>query len=97
MLELQNRYEQDEKKREEATVEQHRAKIVNDYLSIKCPHCRLTVLDFEGCFSVKHEAEYKDNRGITKTIGCAKFFCGWCMAPFNNSSDCHAHVKQCPR
>jgi len=46
--------------------------------------------DWDACFAVKHEGVLGD-----KTFGCLKYFCGWCLDPFQNSGSCHEHVKIC--
>ena len=39
---------------------------------------------------MKHEGALGE-----KTFGCLKYFCGWCLGPFPDSSSCHKHVKYC--
>ena len=70
--------------RDKASAARHRQILINTVLTLRCPHCLLAVLDFDGCFAVQH------------TGGCNKEFCGWCLLPFPGSGSCHTHVKQCP-
>ena len=42
------------------------------------------------CFAVKYESEYGG-----RTIGCQKYFCGWCITGFSDQFECHEHVKVC--
>ena len=71
--------------RNKASAARHRQILINTVLTLRCPHCQLAVLDFDGCFAVQH------NPG-----GCNKEFCGWCLLPFPDTEACHNHVKQCP-
>ena len=75
----------------EASSQRHRLRIVNDILTLKCPHCEVAMFDFDGCFAVEHRA---DGNGPMQQ-GCGRYFCGWCLAPFEGSQACHAHVKIC--
>jgi hypothetical protein len=72
----------------------HREHIINEILTLKCPHCSMVVVDFGGCFSVEHSADASSTR---LRQGCGRHFCGWCLGPFENSSACHAHVKVCSK
>ena len=69
----------------EASAARHRQILINNVLTLRCPHCQLAVLDFDGCFAVQHSPG-----------GCNKEFCGWCLLPFPDTAACHHHVKQCP-
>jgi len=78
-----------------ATIATHRNKIIRDIIETRCPNCDLTFSDWDACFAVKHEGSYVVN-GQEKTVGCMKYFCGWCLEKFDNNSECHKHVKICP-
>ena len=71
--------------RNEASAARHRQILINTVLTLRCPHCQLAMLDFDGCFAVQH-----------KPGGCNKEFCGWCLLPFPDTGACHEHVKNCP-
>ncbi len=73
-----------------ASAERHRQRIINDILTLKCPHCGVTVFDFDACFAVQHSSD------AMRGQGCSRFFCGWCLAPSEGSAACHSHVKVCP-
>mmetsp|Transcript_9156 Transcript_9156/g.13804 ORF Transcript_9156/g.13804 Transcript_9156/m.13804 type:complete len:890 (-) Transcript_9156:83-2752(-) len=75
-----------------ASAERHRQRIINDILTLKCPHCGLTVFDFDACFAVQHSPDAMRGHGQ----GCSRYFCGWCLAPSEGSAACHSHVKVCP-
>jgi hypothetical protein len=59
----------------DARVQQHRLRIVEDILTLKCrrPECDAAILDFDGCFAVR-------------CFRCAWTFCGWCLEECNNDS-----------
>ena len=76
------------------SARRHREHIINDILTLKCPHCSMAVIDFGGCFAVEHSADRSSTRFQQ---GCGRHFCGWCLGPFDSSTSCHAHVKVCSR
>jgi len=76
-----------------ASAQRHRHRIINDILTLKCPHCSVAVFNFTACFAVQHTADDDDFAGPRQ--GCSRHFCGWCMAPFEGSRACHDHVKVC--
>jgi serine/threonine protein kinase len=90
MMALEARLLSDQAERRAKTVERHRKKIISDILETRCPHCQLAFEDWEACFAVKHEGVMG-----SRTFGCLKYFCGWCLGPFEDSSSCHEHVKSC--
>jgi serine/threonine protein kinase len=73
-----------------ASTERHRLRIMDNIVTLHCPHCSLAILDFDGCFAVEHRADNADHGH-----GCGLYFCGWCLAKFGNNADCHVHVKIC--
>lgn len=73
-----------------ASRERHRLRIMDTIVTLRCPHCSLAILDFDGCFAVEHRAD-----DTVHGHGCGLFFCGWCLAKFLNNTDCHIHVKSC--
>lgn len=75
-----------------ASTERHRLRIMDSIVTLHCPHCNLAILDFDGCFAVEHRSDT-----ISLGHGCGLYFCGWCLAKFGSNSDCHVHVKICPR
>ena len=76
-------------------VQRHRLRIINDVIETRCPHCSLTFSSWDGCFAVQHRGELQLASGVTKTFGCLKHFCGWCLGPFPDSASCHEHTKAC--
>ena len=63
-----------------ATVNRKKLHILENILTLKCPRCTTTILDFEGCFAV--------------TCGhCNCNFCGWCLKDCGTNA--HPHVKAC--
>lgn len=95
-FELRMELEQDITKRLEAAVALHSFKVMNDLIVTKCPHCQLAFADWEHCFAVEHAFEMPGGKGKkNKTLGCKKFFCGWCLAPFADTDACHRHVFNC--
>ena len=75
------------------SAERHRLKIIEDILTLRCPHptCNLVIIDFDGCFAVQHS---EGGQGIHKQ-GCGLYFCGWCLEKSRTNDDCHNHVKAC--
>jgi hypothetical protein len=90
MMVLEARLLANQAERQAKTVQRHRIKIVSEILETRCPHCKLAFQDWEACFAVKHEGTMG-----SKTFGCLKYFCGWCLDPFQDSRSCHEHVKTC--
>lgn len=80
----------DREDRMKAKTERHRLHIINNIMTLLCPHCKMAIFDFVNCFAVKHESDTDDLK-----YGCGLYFCGWCLAKFANSSDCHTHVRIC--
>ena len=82
---------EDQGTRMKAATERHRQKIIEDILSLRCPHCNLVIIDFDGCFAVQHsEGEHWRYKQ-----GCGLYFCGWCLEKCGTNDDCHNHVKAC--
>ena len=77
--------------RMKVATERHRQKIIEDILTLHCPHCNLGIIDFDGCFAVQHsggeQGKYKQ--------GCSLYFCGWCLEKYDTNDNCHNHVKTC--
>lgn len=71
-------------------TERHRKHIIENIMTLLCPHCNMVIFDFINCFAVKHESDHP-----TIKYGCGLYFCGWCLAKSDNSSDCHTHVRAC--
>ena len=94
---LQLQIEQDVKNRREAEIAHHRGHIMNSFLNNLCPAYSLAVYDFEGCFAVQHKSEYTGKKKVSHTVGCLKYFCGWCHEVFDGNTSCHDHMKVCPR
>ena len=67
----------------EHRVARHRSHITENILTLKCPRCRLAILDFQegDCFAIR--------------CACRCSFCGWCLADCGN--DAHPHVRTCPQ
>jgi hypothetical protein len=86
--------ETDKQRRFDMEVEMHRKHIVNTLMSVECPHCKLVFNDWSDCFAVKCIAEYTKH-GIKTIAGCGNYFCGWCLAPYQDSDSCHKHVFNC--
>lgn len=49
--------------------------------TLKCPHCNIAFVDFEGCCAIQ--------------CSCSKFFCALCLQGFDTDKDCHDHVLMC--
>ena len=77
--------------RMKAATERHRLKIIEDILTLRCPHCNLVIVDFNGCFAVQH----KEYDAGSYQQGCGLYFCGWCLEKFGTSAACHNHVRVC--
>ena len=82
---------EDKGARMKAATERHRQKIIEDILTLRCPHCNLVIIDFDGCFAVQHS---EGEQGRYKH-GCGLYFCGWCLEKCRTNDDCHNHVKAC--
>lgn len=67
----------------EKLLENHYLHVAENILTLHCPSCKTAVLDFDGCFAVK--------------CNCNSYFCGWCLAGYKGSDECHSHVKACPQ
>ena len=91
MRKLREVHIKDKGERMKATTEHHRLKIMEDILTLHCPHCNLVIVDFNGCFAVQHK-EY--DHGSCQQ-GCGLYFCGWCLEKFGTNTDCRNHVKAC--
>jgi len=46
-----------------ASAQRHRHRIINDILTLKCPHCSVAVFNFTACFAVQHTADDDDFAG----------------------------------
>ena len=73
-----------------AMREHHRLHIINNMMTLLCPHCNIAVSDVVNCFAVKHESDQSNLK-----YGCGLYFCGWCLAKCESRSDCHSHVWKC--
>ena len=71
-------------------TERHRLHIINNIMTLLCPHCKMAIFDFVNCFAVKHESDDSHLK-----YGCGLYFCGWCLAKCESSGDCHSHVRKC--
>lgn len=58
------------------------AKIRNEVLNLKCPHCSTAYIDFTGCMALQCET-------------CKGNFCGYCHTKTESSSGAHNHVRTC--
>ena len=88
---LREAHIEDKGARMKAATERHRQKIIEDILTLRCPHCNLVIIDFDGCFAVQHSG---GEQGRYKQ-GCGLYFCGWCLEKCRTNDDCHIHVKAC--
>ena len=88
---LREAHIEDKGARMKAATERHRQKIIEDILTLRCPHCNLVIIDFNGCFAVQHS---EGEQGRYKQ-GCGLYFCGWCLEKCRTNDDCHNHVKAC--
>jgi hypothetical protein len=96
VLALETRMMSDEAEKRVKNVQRHRLRIIHEIIETRCPHCGLTFSDWEGCFAVQHRGELQTASGVANTVGCLKYFCGWCLDPFLDSGSCHEHTKSCP-
>ena len=83
---------EDENARRKASTDRHRLRIIEGIVNLKCPHCDITIFDFNGCYAVHHK---EDHVGKYRQ-GCGLYFCGWCLEKFDTNVGCHTHVKACP-
>ena len=88
---LREAHIEDKGARMKAATERHRQKIIEDILTLRCPHCNLVIIDFDGCFAVQHS---EGDHGRYKQ-GCGLYFCGWCLEKCGTNDDCHNHVNAC--
>jgi len=64
-------------------VQEHRTRIVDQCLTIRCPKCATAFDDFSACAALTCST-------------CNAYFCAKCLvAQFPNSTDLHKHVKTC--
>jgi hypothetical protein len=91
---LQMEAETDKQRQFDMEVNIHYSHIVNTLMSAECPHCSMAFNDWSDCFAVKCIAEYTKH-GIKTIAGCGNYFCGWCLAPYQDSDSCHKHVFNC--
>ena len=88
---LREAHIEDKATRMKVSTERHRLRIIESFITLRCPHCDLAILDFDGCFAVEHRADHDHLKS-----GCGLYFCGWCLAKFETNADCHNHVRKCP-
>lgn len=69
-----------EQKQKKSKIEQHRAYICENILTLHCKRCNSAIFDFDGCFAIECNA-------------CKGSMCGWCLGDF--SPDAHQHVMTC--
>jgi hypothetical protein len=55
--------------------------VLQEALTLKCPHCQKAFFDFSGCCAV--------------TCECNKHFCGLCAVACTDGGACHDHVRGC--
>lgn len=60
---------------------QHRNRITDAILTLRCPRCKQAFIDFENCFAITCSK-------------CKCEFCGYCLQDCGD--DAHAHVVKCP-
>ena len=89
---LREAHIEDKGVRMKAATERHRLKIIEDILTLRCPHCKIVMIDFSNCFAVQHQ---EDNGNGAHVQGCGLYFCGWCLEKCGTNNDCHNHVKDC--
>jgi serine/threonine protein kinase len=70
----------------------HREVICESILTLHCPWCNVAWFDFSSCFAVQHK--FYDPT-TSKSGGCGKYFCGWCMEKCDSDQQCHDHVHDC--
>eukprot|EP00927_Polykrikos_kofoidii_P046820 TRINITY_DN40949_c0_g1_i1.p1 TRINITY_DN40949_c0_g1~~TRINITY_DN40949_c0_g1_i1.p1 ORF type:complete len:956 (+),score=124.71 TRINITY_DN40949_c0_g1_i1:61-2928(+) len=64
-------------------VHEHRRRIIDECLTIRCPKCAMAFDDFVACAALT-------------CASCNAGFCAKCLIGFwNSSSDTHKHVKEC--
>ena len=68
----------------EDAIQRHRAHVVENILTLHCPHCGAAFVDFEGCFALKCSR-------------CRTHFCAYCVRHETKRWDeSHVHVATCP-
>lgn len=84
-----NRREAEEKRErqmrnpDERIAERLRKRIVEEILTLSCPHCKTAFSDFDDCFALRCSNNF-----------CRHAFCAWCLQ--DCGEDAHAHVVVCP-
>ena len=68
------------KDKDEREAEQLRLDIIDNYLTLRCPRCKVAFIDYIGCAAL--------------TCGCCRAgFCAFCLT--DCGGDAHAHVTSC--
>lgn len=67
---------------DEKTAAKLRLKIVNEFLTLRCPRCKAAFVDFSGCFAL-----------TCSNQACRCGFCAWCLK--DCGADAHGHVPGC--
>jgi hypothetical protein len=84
--------EETEKILKDSQLNIHTNYCINEFLTLKCPHCKLVFTDFTGCIAV--ECTTRDSHQGSN-FGCGKYFCGLCFFPTQTSSEVHSHATNC--
>jgi hypothetical protein len=69
-------------------IEVHVNYCTNEFLTLKCPHCKKAFIDFSGCIAVQCKTD------IMGSYGCGKYFCGICFHAADTSSRIHEHCEK---
>jgi hypothetical protein len=69
--------------RKRAEERQRPANLVDNALTLRCPHCDGAFAEFDGCAAVY--------------CRCGQFFCALCLKACSSNKDAHDHVLTCPR
>jgi hypothetical protein len=65
-------------------TETHIEHIIENILTLKCPNCKVAIIDFDACFALS-------------CYSCGSNFCGWCFI-INATKDInHEHIYQCAK
>ena len=76
------REEEDQKQKTLSSEDKEIRHILDNILTLKCPHCQSAYFDFDGCLSLQCK-------------NCKKYFCAKCHEKQKSSKWSHAHVSAC--
>ena len=66
------------------SLQQTRAHIINEILTLHCPRCKAAFIDFDGCMALSCSRD-----------ACGAKFCAVCLRDCAGDADAHEHVRSC--